>query len=108
GDAADITSNILSGFGMQAEETARVADVLAKASADSNTDIQGLGEAFKYVGPIASDLGISIEDTAAAIGVLGDAGIQGGQAGRQLRNGLQSLGDPRSQASKLMNRSDER
>src|SRR5699024_3412666 len=67
------------------------------------TDIQGLGEAFKYVGPIASDLGISIEDTAAAIGVLGDAGIQGGQAGRQLRSGLQSLAAPTSQASKLMN-----
>src|SRR5699024_11844849 len=48
GDAADITSNILSGFGMEATETARVADILAQASADSNTDVQGLGEAFKY------------------------------------------------------------
>src|SRR5699024_8063903 len=103
GDAADITSNILSGFGMQAEETERVADVLAKASADSNTDIQDLGEALNNVGTISSDLGISIEDTAAAIGVLGDAGIQGGQAGRQLRSGLQSLAAPTSQASKLMN-----
>src|SRR5690625_1751638 len=64
GDAADITSNILSGFGMEAEETARVADILAQASADSNVDVQGLGEAFKYAGPIASDLGVSIEDTA--------------------------------------------
>src|SRR5690625_1407697 len=45
GDAADITSNILSGFGLEAEEAARVADILAKASADSNTDVHGLGEA---------------------------------------------------------------
>ena len=103
GDAADITSNILSGFGMEAEETARVADILAQASADSNVDVQGLGEAFKYAGPIASDLGVSIEDTAASIGVLGDAGIQGGQAGRQLRKGLQSLAAPTSEASSLMN-----
>lgn len=102
GDAADITSNILSGFGMEAEETARVADILAQASADSNTDVQGLGEAFKYVGPIASDLGVSIEDTAAAIGFLGDAGIQGGQAGRQLRSGLQSLAAPTKEAEKTM------
>src|SRR5690625_6975319 len=67
GDAADITSNILSGFGMEATETARVADILAQASADSNTDVQGLGEAFKYVGPVASSVGLSIEDTAASI-----------------------------------------
>src|SRR5690625_5062741 len=61
GDAADIASNILSGFGMEATETAKVADILAKASSDSNTDIQGLGESMKYVAPIASDLGVSIE-----------------------------------------------
>lgn len=103
GDAADITSNILSGFGMEASETARVADVLAKASADSNVDVQGLGESFKYVGPVASSLGLSIEDTAASIGLLGDAGIQGGQAGRMLRSGLQSLAAPTSQAANLMN-----
>src|SRR5699024_4221967 len=103
GDAADIASNILSGYGMEADETARITDVLARASADSNVDVEGLGEAFKYVGPIASDMGISIEDTAAAIGVLGDAGIQGGQAGRQLRKGLQSLAAPTSEASGLMN-----
>src|SRR5699024_11173105 len=103
GDAADITSNILSGYGMEADETARITDVLARASADSNVDVEGLGEAFKYVGPIASDMGISIEDTAAAIGFLGDAGIQGGQAGRQLRKGLQSPAAPTSEASGLMN-----
>src|SRR5699024_2403670 len=99
GDAAEITSYILSGFALDAAESARVAEFLAIASADSNVDVQVLGEAFKYVGPIASDLRVSIEDTAASIGVLGDAGIQGGQAGRQLRKGLQSLAAPTSEAS---------
>src|SRR5699024_2529402 len=56
-----------------------------------------------YVGPIASDMGISLEDTAAAIGVLGDAGIQGGQGGRQLRKGLQNLAAQSSEAADLMN-----
>lgn len=102
GEAADITSNILSGYSMEASETAKVSDILAQASADSNTDVQGLGESFKYVGPIASSLGISIEDTAASIGVLGDAGIQGGQAGRMLRKGLQDLAAPSSEAASLM------
>lgn len=102
GDAADITSNILSGFGMEAKETARVADILAQASADSNTDVEGLGESFKYVAPIASSLGIDIEDVAASIGTLGDAGIQGGQAGRMLRKGLQDLAAPSAEAASLM------
>src|SRR5690625_3941343 len=53
--AADSTFNILSGFGMEAEETARVADILAHASANTNVDVQDLGEALKYAGPIASD-----------------------------------------------------
>src|SRR5690625_5953675 len=48
-------------------------------------------------------MGISLEDTAASIGVLGDAGIQGGQAGRQLRKGLQNLAAPSSEAAGLMN-----
>lgn len=102
GAAADIASNILSGFGMEATETGRVADVLAKASADANTDVVGLGEAFKYVGPVAAGLGVSFEDTAAAIGLLGDAGIAGGQAGTVLRSGLLSLASPSKDASKLM------
>src|SRR5699024_4283041 len=102
GDAADITSNILSGFKMEASETAKVADILAQASADSNVDVHSLGEAFKYVGPIASDMGISIEDTAASIGLLGDAGIAGGQAGRQLRKGIQRLAAPTDQAKSAM------
>lgn len=102
GDAADITSNILSGFGLEASETGRVADILAKASADANTDVHGLGEAFKYVGPVASSLGLSIEDTAAAIGVLGDAGIQGGQSGNMLKRGLLNLASPSKQAAELM------
>src|SRR5690625_765385 len=102
GSAADITSNILSGFGMEASETAKVANILALASARSNVEVQGLGEAFKYVGPVASMAGLSIEDTTAAVGLLGDAGIQGGQAGRMLRSGIQSLLAPSDQAAALM------
>lgn len=104
GQAADITSNILSGFGMEATETARVADVLAQASADSNTDVQALGEAFKYVGPVASTLGVSIEDTAASIGVLGDAGIAGGQAGNMLKRGLLNMSKETGPAADEMDR----
>lgn len=100
--AADVTTNIMSGFGLAAEETGRVADILAKAASTANTDVAQLGEAMKYVGPVAKSLGVSIEDTTAAIGVLSNAGIQGGQAGTVLRAGLSRLSKPTGEAAKLM------
>lgn len=102
GVAADIASNILSGFGLEAAEAGRVADVLALAAASANTDVAGMGEAMKYVAPVAATLGISVEDTAAAIGVLGDAGIQGGQAGTVLRRGLLNMSQEAGPAAELM------
>lgn len=100
--AADVTTNIMSGFGLAAEETGRVADILAKAASTANTDVAQLGEAMKYVGPVAKSLGLSIEDTTAAVGVLSNAGIQGGQAGTVLRAGLNSLANASGPAAKLI------
>lgn len=83
--SADILSNIMSGMGIAAEESARVADVLAQTAAGANTNISALGEAMKYVAPIAKTMGYSLEEASAAIGILGNAGIAGGQAGTSLR-----------------------
>jgi len=91
-DAADITSTVLRGFGLQASEATNVADVLAKAAASSNTSVQEMGEGFKFVGPVASAMGISIEETAAALSVLSDAGLKGSLAGTGLRQALVKLG----------------
>lgn len=82
GRAADIASNVLGGFNMRADQTARVVDVLAKAANSSNTTVESLGEALKYAAPAASALGLSLEETVATIGKLGDSGIQGGLGGR--------------------------
>lgn len=83
--SADILSNIMSGMGLTAEESGRAADVLAATAAGANTDIEALGEAMKYVAPIAKTMGYSFEETSAAIGILGNAGIASGQAGTSLR-----------------------
>src|SRR5690625_3741634 len=74
GQSADVVTNIMTGFGLEAEDAGRAVDVLVKASTTANTDIPQLGEAMKYVGPVASSLGWSIEETAAAVGTLSDAG----------------------------------
>lgn len=84
GQTADIASNILSGFKFKAEQMGYVSDVLAKTFTRSNTSLQSLGESFKYCGPAAANAGQSFQDTAAMIARLGDAGVQGSEAGTGL------------------------
>ena len=104
-------TNVVKGFDAAASETGRFADVFAEAARSSNVSINSLAEGMKYVGPITSDMlkemnmsaeqakeefgkldftakemGMSVERAAAMMGTLGDAGIEAGQAGRQLRS----------------------
>jgi len=85
-EAANITSQVLRGMGLEVSETSRVADVLALTSAKTNTTVSQLGSAFGYVGPVASALGITLEETAAMLGQLSNAGIQADRAGTGLKN----------------------
>lgn len=92
-EAADIASNVLGGFDMDPDEIGRVNDVLAETSSIANTNVRQLGDAMRFVAPVASGLGVPIEDASAAIGALSDVGIQGGEAGTALRNILTRLGE---------------
>lgn len=98
-ETADITSNILTGYGLAVEELGRANDVMIATTTSSNTNLRQLGEAFKMVGPIASNVGLEFEEVAAALGVLGNAGIQGSEAGTALRVGLGRLLNPTSQVA---------
>ncbi|WP_017602212.1 phage tail tape measure protein [Nocardiopsis lucentensis] len=89
--AADIASNVLTGFGLAAEDMGQVSDVMAEAAASSNTNILQLGNAFEQVGPIANSAGLSFEETTAALGLLANAGLQGEKGGTALRGALASL-----------------
>jgi TP901 family phage tail tape measure protein len=101
--AADISASVLRGFGLNAEtESARVSDVLAKMSAASNTSIASLGESMKMVAPVAAGLGISLEETAAMIGVMGNAGIKGTMAGNALKEALGRLSKEPKQVAKAL------
>lgn len=100
GEAADIASNILTGFGMQAGEMGRVGDVLTNTFTSSNTSLAGLGETMKYAAPIAKSTGASIEQTAAMAAKLGDAGIQGAMAGTTLRAVMLRLSAPSAAGAK--------
>lgn len=101
-NAADIASSAIRGFGLDASEANRVADVLAKTSASSNTSIALLGESLKYVAPLAKGLGISIEQTNAMLGVMANAGIKGSQAGTSLKSAFQRLSEEPTMVTKAL------
>lgn len=82
---SDIVTDALTAFGLTAAESTRLADVMAAASSNSNTNVAMMGETFSYVAPIAGSLGYSIEDTSLAIGLLANSGIKSSSAGTALR-----------------------
>lgn len=102
GSASDITSNIMGGFGIAASQAASVADVLAAASSRANTDVAQLGQAMSTVAPVSKTLGISLADTAAAIGVMSDAGIQAERAGTAMRGAMAALASPTKAAQEAL------
>jgi TP901 family phage tail tape measure protein len=102
GRAAEIVTNSLSQFSMEAPESGRVANVLAAAASGSNTTVSQMGIAMNKVGPIANALGMSYEQTAASLMVLANAGIKGEEGGTMLRGVLASLMDISPKAAEAL------
>lgn len=102
GSAADIVSNVLTGFNLEVGQLARVNDVLAKAFTSSNTDLVQLGQAMKFAGPTAAGFGQDLEDVVAVLGAFGNAGIQASMAGTSLRGAMTRLANPSKEAEKIL------
>nr|DAU44733.1 MAG TPA: minor tail protein [Caudoviricetes sp.] len=92
--ASENAATALRGFNIDAGQSGHVADVFARAAADTNAEVGDMGEAMKYIAPVASSMGLSLEETAAAIGIMSDAGIKGSQAGTTLRGALSRIAKP--------------
>jgi len=82
--ATDIVTDTMSMFGMEASEATKMTDMLAYAQANSNTDVQQLGEALKYCGASANAMGYDLADTTALLGTFADQGLKGSSAGTTL------------------------
>lgn len=104
GRSADIVTNIMTGYGMKVEELGRVNDVLVKAFTSANTDLTDLGVAFKYAGTVARASGVEFEESAAALALMGNAGIQGSMAGTSLRGAMTRMLSPTKAVQKAMRR----
>ena len=92
--SSEIAASAIRGFGLEASSSAHVADVFAEASARTNAQVEDMGYAMKYIAPVANTMGLKIEEVAAAIGIMSDAGIKGEQAGTTLRGALTRLTKP--------------
>lgn len=99
---SDIVTDALTAMGYGAEESGHLADVMAAASSNANTNVELMGSTFKYAAPIVGALGYSMEDTAVAIGIMANAGIKGEQAGTSLRAILTRLSAPPKECAEAM------
>jgi TP901 family phage tail tape measure protein len=97
--AALVTASALNAFQLKAEQSNRVADVLAKASALSATNVSGLGEALRYAAPDAQRFGVNLQTTTAFLGALADQGRRNTTGGTALANALIKLSTPSEKAS---------
>lgn len=93
-DAASIVSAALKGYGFEASSAAAVVDVLAKASINSASSAQSLGEGLKTVGPVAAGFKLDFTEMISILAVMADAGIEGGRAGTALASAIASLAKP--------------
>lgn len=100
---SDIVTDALTGMGYTAADAGRLSDVMAAASSNANTNVEMMGETFKYVAPVCGSLGYSMEDTALAVGLMANSGIKASQAGTQLRAAITNMVKPTESMEGVMN-----
>lgn len=83
--AAEVAGAAMKQFNLDASDTKSIADALTTTANSTSTSVESIGEAMKYAGPVANDLGMSLEETLAIVGALGDVGIGGSSAGTALK-----------------------
>lgn len=99
---ADIVSDDLTAFGLSAEHAGHMADVFAKTSTKTNTNVEMLGETMKYAAPVAHAFGASLEETAALTGIMANSGIKASAAGTALRSGFLRLAGTSAKSTKAI------
>lgn len=102
--AADLVTNVMAGMGLEIEDLARANDVLVTAFTSANTNLLQLGQAFKFAGPVAASAGLALEEVAAALALMGNAGIQATMAGTALRGAITRLLNPSKEAATILRR----
>lgn len=96
GETADLVTNIMTGYSIAPEKMRRATDIMTMTFTSANTTLTEIAEAYKYSASLLHESGVSFEEATAAMGVLGNAGIKGSQAGTSMRTILANIVNPRS------------
>lgn len=100
--AADIATNVLSGFQLSVDQLNRVNDVLVLGANKSNTNVQELGIAFSYAAGVANSTKNEFEDVAALFQVLANNGIKASRAGTAVATGISRIQKPTPEAARAL------
>jgi TP901 family phage tail tape measure protein len=100
--AAEITAETLGQFGLAADQAGKVADIFAQGAASSAVSVEDLAQSMKLVGPVANQVGMSLQDTTTALALLGNAGLKATEAGTGLRGVIASLEAPSKKAQQVL------
>lgn len=84
-EAADIAVGVMYGFGKTSEDLGHIVDVMAQTTVMSNLNLKQVAKTMEYIAPVAKQMGMTVEDAAAAVAILGNASIKGSKAGTSLR-----------------------
>lgn len=101
-ETSDIVTDALTAFGMEANDTKKIVDVLAQTANKSNTSVSMLGESFKYVAPVAGALQFNVQDVSTALGLMANSGIKASSAGTALRSLFTRMAKPTKESQAAM------
>lgn len=100
GETADVVTNIMTAYEIPAQKMNRVADILTSTFTSANVTLIEMAESFKYSASLFKKAGVPFEVAAASLGILGDAGIKGSQAGTTMRTILSNIFKPTKKQEK--------
>ena len=102
GDTTNMVVDAITAFGYGADQAGHFADVLARASADTNTSVALLGNSFQACATTAGGMGYSIDDVAVALGIMANNGLKAEMSGTALTTALTRMSGANETANGAM------
>lgn len=103
-ETSDILTDAITAFGDSSADAGRYADVMTKACTSANTNVELLGESYKYVGALSGTMGYAFDQVTTALAVMANSGIKGSQAGTALKNAIANLAAPTDKMQTAMDK----
>lgn len=104
GETADVVTNIMTGYNISPDKVRNAADIMTMTFTKSNTTLMEIAEAYKYSASLLAAGNMPFEEATAAMGILGNAGIKGSQAGTTMRTIMANIVNPTKKQLAAWNR----